>query len=69
MHTAADTLDKVEARHLQAEALRVARAMLRLSWVEEWPANRRAPADVKRVLDDAGLLKELAYEGRFPFGK
>jgi len=68
MHTAADTLDKVQAEHLQAEAVRVARAVLRLSWSEQWPGKRRAPADVKRVLEDAGLLKELAYEGRFPFG-
>jgi len=67
MHTAADTLDKRGPDEVQTEALRVARAILRLSWAQPWPAPRRPAASVKELLQDAGILDDLAREGRFPF--
>ena len=68
-HTAADTLDKLNRLDLQAEALRVARTVARLSWVAAWPGQRRTPDQVRAVLARAGLVDQLAQEGRYPFGR
>jgi Iap family predicted aminopeptidase len=68
-HTAADTLDKLTAEDLQAEALRAARALLRLSWAWPWPAARRSTEDVRQLLKAGGMDEGLAAEGRFPLGK
>ena len=67
-HTTADTLDKLNAEDLQAEALRAARGILRLSWAWPWPAVRRSTAEVRQLLQTTGLKTNLAAEGRFPFG-
>ena len=67
-HTPADTFDKLTAEDLQAEALRAARVLARLSWIPEWPASPRSQAEVQTILDDAGMSTSLAAEGRFPFG-
>ncbi len=68
-HTAADTLDKLNRLDLQAEALRVARTVARLSWVAPWTGRRRTPDQVRAVLTRAGLVDQLAQEGRYPFGR
>ena len=68
-HTAADTLDKLTAEDVQAEALRTARALIRLSWSWPWPATRRSRGEVRHMLKASGLLGNLAVEGRFPFGR
>ncbi len=68
-HTAADTLDKLDPTNLQTEALRVARTVARLSWLSPWPALRRTRDQVQTVLAKAGLLDQLAQEGRYPFGE
>jgi len=68
-HTAADTLDKLNRLDLQAEALRVARTVARLSWVAPWTGRRRTPDQVRGVLTRAGLVDQLAQEGRYPFGR
>jgi len=68
-HTAADTLDKLNRLDLQAEALRVARTVARLSWVAPWTGRRRTPDQVRAVPTRAGLVDQLAQEGRYPFGR
>lgn len=65
-HTAADTLDKLTPEDLQAEALRAARALLRLSWAWPWPVTQRSAAEVRELLRSTGLAQMLAAEGRFP---
>ena len=68
-HTSADTLDKLTPEDLQAEALRAARALVRLSWVPRWPASRRSRVEVERILDATGMRESLTAEGRSPFGQ
>ncbi len=68
-HTAADTLDKLSAEDAQAEALRAARTLLRLSWAWPWPAQRRSTEEVRQLLKTGGMAESLAAEGRFPLGK
>lgn len=68
-HTPADTVDKLTAEDVQAEALRVARALIRLSWAPQWPASRRSQTEIETILDATGLRASLAAEGRFPFGR
>jgi hypothetical protein len=68
-HTAADTLDKLDPTNLQTEALRVARTVARLSWLSPWLALRRTRDQVQTALAKAGLLDQLAQEGRYPFGE
>jgi Zn-dependent M28 family amino/carboxypeptidase len=69
-HTAADTVDKPSMRNLQECTAVVARILLRVANLENWPvARRRSPARVKRLLKDEDLLETLRWEARDPFAK
>ncbi len=63
-HTAMDSLDKVSARLIQIEAVRVARLALRLAMVDEIPLARKTPAEIGAKLKALGLDEVLRYEGR-----
>lgn len=63
-HTAMDSLDKVSARLVQVEAVRVARLVLRLATVDEIPLTRKTPAEIGAKLRALGLDEVLRYEGR-----
>jgi hypothetical protein len=59
-----DSLDKVSARLVQVEAVRVARLVLRLATVDEIPLARKTPAEMGTKLRALGLDEVLRYEGR-----
>ncbi len=63
-HTAMDSLDKVSAKLIQLEAIRVARLALRLATVDEIPLARKTPAEIGAKLKALGLDEVLRYEGR-----
>jgi aminopeptidase YwaD len=63
-HTAMDSLDKVSARLIQLEAVRVARLTLRLATMDDIPLARKSPADIRVQLKALGLDEVLRYEGR-----
>lgn len=68
VHTMADTLDKLELRILRQSASAVARLLLRMSSApESLPRGRRAPAEVQKLVSDAGFEKALRANGRWPF--
>lgn len=67
-HTAADTLDKLDLRILKQTAATVTRLLLRMSaHAEELPQGHRTPAEVQRVVSEAGFEKSLRATGRWPF--
>jgi Zn-dependent M28 family amino/carboxypeptidase len=69
-HTRADTVDKPKMRNMQECAAVVARVLLRLVNLDQWPVTkRRAPAEVKRLLLKDDLLETLRWESRDPFAK
>jgi Iap family predicted aminopeptidase len=65
-HTPADTFDKANPKSLQAAAMVAARVLLRVAEAGDWPARRRAPEEVERQLEQAGLLEGLKRSGRWP---
>ena len=67
-HTAADTVDKPPMRNLQESSSVVARVLLRVANLENWPVRkRRSAATVKRLLKEEGILETLTWERRNPF--
>ncbi len=67
-HTAADTLDKVEARLLRQTAASATRLLLRMAVsAESLPKARKTPDEVKQSLIDAGFEKSLRFKGKWPF--
>lgn len=63
-HTEADTFDKLSLRGLQMSAILVARLMLKMAQDDNFPAERRAVGEVRKQLDEAGLLARLESSGR-----
>ncbi len=63
-HTYWDSLDKIDPRHLQADAVRVARLMFRLATADELPLERKEPAEIGTLLAEMGFDEVLRYEGR-----
>ena len=49
-HTAYDTVDKLELRHLWAASALAARIVLRAASEENWPAQRRAPEEIEEIM-------------------
>lgn len=68
LHTAADTLDKVDPRAIQGDAITVARTVLRLAMADRLPVRSRTRAEVAAMLQAQGWLEVLALEGR-PFAQ
>jgi Zn-dependent M28 family amino/carboxypeptidase len=68
VHTMADTLDKVEPRLLRQTAGTIVRLLLRMATEpEQLPRGRKTPAEIKRVLTEAGFEKSLRASGKWPF--
>jgi Zn-dependent M28 family amino/carboxypeptidase len=65
-HTPADTFDKANSKSLQAAGMVAARILLRVAEAADWPGYRRAPDQVERQLEQAGLLEGLKQSGRWP---
>jgi Zn-dependent M28 family amino/carboxypeptidase len=63
-HTAMDTLDKVSAKYIQIDAIRIACLAYELATLDDLPLRRKAPADVAAELTQLGLDAVLRLEGR-----
>lgn len=66
-HTQADTLDKVSPRQLRTDAILIARLLLRLANLPDWPGRHRSKDELKRIYKADSLLAVLTMEGRNPF--
>ncbi len=66
-HTIADTLDKVQLRGLQGDAVQLARILLRMAVAPEQAASHRTPEEVRDQLVALGLDRVLKLEKRWPF--
>src|SRR5262249_54186756 len=68
VHTAADTLDKVQPRLLRQTAATLTRLLLRLAAEPEGlPRGCRPAAEVQKVVTEAGFENSLRWNGRWPF--
>jgi len=68
VHTAADTLDKIDVRALREAAATTARVLLRMSLEpERLPKGRKPLEAVRQAIADAGFEKMLRLQGRWPF--
>ncbi len=66
-HTAADTLDKIDPRGLQMDALNLARLLLYASFQEQdWPASHKGKGEIKKLLENQDLWEVLGFEKRLP---
>ena len=63
-HTYWDSLDKIDPRGLQLDAIVLARLLLRLSVIDDLPLVRKTPQDFNAKLRAMGLDEVLRYERR-----
>ncbi len=63
-HTYWDTLDKINPKGIQNDAILMARMLLRLATMETLPLNKKTPADFGRKLKEMGYDEILRYELR-----
>ncbi|MFZ5918863.1 MAG: M28 family peptidase [Chloroflexota bacterium] len=63
-HTRYDTVDKVELAHLRQASALAARLALRMASEQNWPARKRDPEDVLKMLDGPEYREEQAYRER-----
>ncbi len=63
-HTYWDTLDKLNPKGIQNDAIILARLLLRLATRKELPLKHKTPADLGRHLKQIGLDEVLRYELR-----
>jgi len=66
-HTAADTVDKVTPKSLQASAATTARLLLRLAFEESWPARHRSRAEMAETIASSPIGWYVKRFGRYPF--
>jgi len=66
-HTAADTVDKVSAKAVQASAATAARILLRLAFEESWPAQHRSRSEMAAIIADSPIGWYVQKFGRYPF--
>jgi len=68
VHSAADTLDKIEPRILRQTASTVTRLLLRMAVDPAGlPRGRKSPTEVQKSVTDAGFESYLRWTGRWPF--
>ena len=65
-HTEADTLDKISLRGLQMSAILTARLAARMAQDDNFPGRTRTVDEVRRQLDDVGILARQEQSGHFP---
>ncbi len=63
-HTYWDTLDKLNPKGIQSDAIILARLLLRLATLEELPLKHKTPAEFGRRLKEMGFDQILRYELR-----
>ncbi|HSL93130.1 MAG TPA: M28 family peptidase [Bacillota bacterium] len=63
-HTYWDTLDKLNPRAIQLDAVFLARLVARLATMPEIPVRHKTPGDFRDKLEEMGLLEVLKYELR-----
>lgn len=63
-HTYWDSLDKVNPRFVQMDAVRVARILLRLATMDDIPLGKKDPAEIREILEEMGYDMVLRYEKR-----
>ncbi|TAK21351.1 MAG: M20/M25/M40 family metallo-hydrolase [Chloroflexota bacterium] len=66
-HTAADTVDKVNPKSLQAAAALVARLLLRAAYDAEFPGRHRTKAEMDATIDASPIGWYVRRFGRYPF--
>jgi Iap family predicted aminopeptidase len=66
-HTAADTVDKVNPKALQATAATAARLLLHLAFEESWPGQHRTREDVAATIAASPIGWYVEKFGRYPF--
>lgn len=66
-HTAADTVDKVNPKALQASAASVARLLLRVAFDQEWPAKHRSREEMVETVAKSPIGWYVEKFGRYPF--
>jgi hypothetical protein len=68
IHTAADTLDKVNLRLLRQTAGTTARLLLRMAADPAClPGGLKPPEQVQKLVTEAGFEKALRFKGKWPF--
>jgi len=63
-HTYWDTLDKLDPRAIQLDAIFLARVVARLAMMPEIPVKHKTPDDFRAKLEEMGLIDVLKYELR-----
>lgn len=63
-HTYYDTLDKLNPRAIQLDAILVAKFVMRLATVEQIPFVRKTPAEIAQKLRQRGMEEAMGYELR-----
>jgi Zn-dependent M28 family amino/carboxypeptidase len=66
-HTAADTVDKVSPKALQASAATAARLLLRIAFDENWPAQHRSREDMAATVAKSPIGWYVEKFGKYPF--
>jgi Iap family predicted aminopeptidase len=66
-HTAADTVDKVSPKALQASAATAARLLLHLAFDESWPGKHRTREDMAETIAKSSIGWYVEKFGRYPF--
>jgi aminopeptidase YwaD len=66
-HTAADTVDKVSPKSLQASAATAARLLLRLAFDESWPGQHRTRDEMAATIANSPIGWYVEKFGRYPF--
>ncbi len=66
-HTAADTVDKVSPKSLQASAATAARLLLRMAFDENWPGQHRTREEMAATIANSPIGWYVEKFGRYPF--
>jgi Iap family predicted aminopeptidase len=66
-HTAADTVDKVSPKALQASAATAARLLLHLAFAEDWPGRHRGREDMAAEIARSPIGWYVEKFGHYPF--
>lgn len=66
-HTAADTVDKVSPKALQASAATAARLLLRMAFDQSWPGQHRGRDDMAETIAKSPIGWYVEKFGRYPF--
>lgn len=66
-HTAADTVDKVSPKAIQASAATAARILLRILFDESWPGQHRRREEMAEAIASSPIGWYVEKFGRYPF--